>query len=48
FDKKTQGELVSKYYNHLAPQGYLFIGHSESLAGTDNKFKYVQPTIYQK
>ena len=48
FDKKTQGELVSKYYSHLAPQEYLFIGHSESLAGTDNKFKYVQPTIYQK
>jgi len=48
FDKKTQGELVSKFYKHLTPQGFLFIGHSESLAGTDNKFKYVQPTIYQK
>lgn len=48
FDKQTQNELVSKFYNHLVPSGYLFIGHSESLTGTTNKFRYVQPTIYQK
>jgi len=48
FDKETQSELVSKFYKHLAPDGYLFIGHSESLAGTNNKFHYVQPTVYQK
>lgn len=48
FDKETQSELVSKYYKHLAPDGYLFIGHSETLSGTNNKFRYVLPTIYQK
>ncbi len=48
FDKQTQNGLVSKFYKHLAPDGYLFIGHSESLAGTNNKFRYVQPTVYQK
>ncbi len=48
FDKQTQSELISKFYKHLAPDGYLFIGHSESLAGTNNKFRYVQPTVYQK
>lgn len=48
FDKQTQNELISKFYQHLAPNGYLFIGHSESLAGTNNKFRYVQPTVYQK
>ena len=48
FDKQTQAELVSKFYRHLAPDGYLFIGHSESLTGTDNRFRYVRPTIYQK
>lgn len=48
FDKQTQNGLISKFYKHLAPDGYLFIGHSESLAGTNNKFRYVQPTVYQK
>ncbi len=48
FDKQTQNELIVKYYKHLAPEGYLFIGHSESLAGTSHKFKYVRPTVYQK
>ena len=48
FDKQTQAELVAKFYKYLAHYGYLFIGHSESLAGTDSKFRYVRPTIYQK
>jgi chemotaxis protein methyltransferase CheR len=48
FDKKTQNDLILKFYKHLSPDGYLFIGHSESLAGTSNKFRYVRPTIYQK
>ncbi len=48
FDKQTQEALVNKFYQHLAPQGYLFIGHSESLTGLQQRFKYIQPTIYQK
>jgi len=48
FDKETQSRLVNKYYDCLEPGGFLFIGHSESLMGTEHRFKYVQPTIYQK
>ncbi|MCF6149811.1 MAG: protein-glutamate O-methyltransferase [Candidatus Kuenenia sp.] len=48
FNKQTQSELISKFHKHLAPEGHLFIGHSESLAGTNSKFKYVIPTVYQK
>ena len=48
FDKETQNRLVNKYYDCLEPGGFLFIGHSESLMGTAHRFKYVQPTIYQK
>ncbi len=48
FDKNTQGKLVDKYYDVLAQEGYLLIGHSESLTGVKHRFKYVQPTIYQK
>lgn len=48
FDKPTQERLVNKYYDCLEPGGYLFIGHSESLMGADHRFKYVQPTVYQR
>ena len=48
FDKPTQQKLVGRYYEMLEPGGLLFTGHSESLTGIDHKFKYVQPTIYQK
>ena len=48
FDKPTQGKLVQRYFDILAPGGALFIGHSESLTGTQHRFKYVRPTVYQK
>ncbi len=48
FDKQTQAELFKKFYRHLAPGGYLFIGHSESLLGIDGKMRRIAPTIFQK
>lgn len=48
FDKATQAELVQKFYQHLKPGGYLFIGHSESLCNTTHHFTYIKPTIYRK
>jgi chemotaxis protein methyltransferase CheR len=46
FDKPTQEALVNKFYKHLAPGGYLFIGHSESLNSLKTPFQFVKPTIY--
>lgn len=48
FDKPTQGALVRRFAELLAPGGTLFIGHSESLTGIEHSFRYVQPTIYEK
>ncbi len=48
FDKKTQANLVNRYWDCLHPGGLLCIGHSESLAGTTHKFRYVQPATYIK
>lgn len=48
FDKPTQGRLINRFYDLLAPGGVLFTGHSESLTGIEHKFRYVQPTIYTK
>ncbi|MFP4498864.1 MAG: CheR family methyltransferase [Vulcanimicrobiota bacterium] len=48
FDRPTQEKLLMNYYTHLAPGGYLFLGHSETLNGMDTPFKQVAPTIYRK
>ncbi|MHB8068336.1 MAG: CheR family methyltransferase [Desulfobaccales bacterium] len=48
FEKSTQTELVNKFYQCLKPNGFLFIGHSESLCNISHQFAYVKPTIYRK
>lgn len=48
FDKPTQTKLINRYYDLLAEGGMLFLGHSESLTGTQHKFKYCQPATYMR
>ena len=48
FDKPTQTRLVGRFWDILGPGGMLFVGHSESLAGVEHRFRYVQPTVYEK
>ena len=48
FDKPTQGTLVNRFYNLLASDSYLFIGHSESLNGVNHNYRYIQPAVYLK
>jgi len=48
FDEPTRKALVERFYHHLVPGGYLFIGHSETLRKDDSPFDYVKPAIYRK
>jgi chemotaxis protein methyltransferase CheR len=48
FDKETQKKLVRRYWEYLVPNGFLFVGHSESLTTCSTGYKYVQPALYQK
>jgi chemotaxis protein methyltransferase CheR len=48
FDRGTQQKLITRFWDLLAPGGYLFVGHSEGLSGVSHKFGYVQPAIYRK
>lgn len=48
FNRQTQMELVSKFYDLLEPGGYLFLGHSESVSGKDHGFVNISPAVYQK
>jgi chemotaxis protein methyltransferase CheR len=48
FNRQTQQELVSRFYKILEPGGYLFLGHSESMASGEGSFENIQPAVYQK
>lgn len=48
FDRPTQEQVVNKLSRNLRPGGYLFVGHSESLAGLDIPFQQAGSAIYRK
>ena len=47
FDKPTQGEMFGRFSKMLAPEGFLYIGHSENLGSGGEGFRLVGKTIYQ-
>jgi chemotaxis protein methyltransferase CheR len=48
FDKQTQTELVRRFWEMLAPGGYLLVGHSESLTAASYRLRYIRPATYLK
>jgi len=48
FDKPTQERLLNKFCQYLSPDGYIFMGHSETLFGMDVPLTQVAPTIYRR
>ena len=48
FNKETQRNLFSRFYDQLVEGGYLFIGHSETMTNNFDKFNHVSGTIYRK
>jgi chemotaxis protein methyltransferase CheR len=48
FDKETQAGVLQRLCDCLAPGGYLFIGHSESVAGFTLPLKTVANTVFQR
>lgn len=48
FDQKTMENLVNRLAAQLEPNGYLLIGHSESLNNIQHPLKYVAPATFQK
>lgn len=51
FDEAEQNRLMNKFYRCLNPDGYIFIGHAESLLSMSDRFRLVHRdngTAYQK
>ena len=51
FDQKARKQVVGNLYNSLKPNGYIFLGHSESISRISTAFKvcrFSNGIIYQK
>jgi chemotaxis protein methyltransferase CheR len=48
FDKPTQEHVVNALSANLEPEGWLMVGHAESLTGIRHPLRYIKPAIYRK
>jgi chemotaxis protein methyltransferase CheR len=48
FDSHTKHQVVDRILTVLRPDGYLLIGHSESLQEITDQVKMVRPSVYRK
>ena len=48
FDRETKLRVVNRLVDRLGPDGYLFLGHAESLTGFTDRTRAVMATIYQR
>jgi chemotaxis protein methyltransferase CheR len=48
FDMETQQQVINKLASKLKPNGYFFLGHSESITNMDVPLRQIKPTIFRK
>lgn len=48
FDRPGRTQVIENFARLLTRDGYLFLGHSESLYGVSNRFRQTGPTIYRR
>lgn len=48
FDQPTREALVRRFHQHTVSEGYLFIGHSETLGRSHDHYRYVMPAVFKK
>jgi chemotaxis protein methyltransferase CheR len=48
FDRPTQEKILQKLTRYLAPRGYTFVGHAETLHDMDIPLEPVAPALYRK
>ncbi len=51
FDMAEQQRVIDKFHSYLRTEGYLFVGHAETLQGLNDNFKFIyhnKGTAYKK
>jgi chemotaxis protein methyltransferase CheR len=46
FDAESRKRVIGRLLGHLAPEGYFFVGHAESLTFVNSGLRSVIPTVY--
>jgi chemotaxis protein methyltransferase CheR len=46
FDIQSRRRVIERLLDYLAPGGFLFVGHAESLNGVTERACHVAPTVY--
>ena len=41
FDMAEQERVIDKFHGYLRPEGYLFVGHAETLQGLNDNFRFI-------
>ena len=47
FDKPTQRKVLNQLCQHLRPGGFLFLGHSETVAGFELPLRQVAASVFR-
>ncbi|MBD5146855.1 MAG: protein-glutamate O-methyltransferase CheR [Ruminococcus sp.] len=47
FEQETKNALIERFYDVTRENGFLFIGHAESV-GKNTRYTYVKPAVYKK
>ena len=48
FDARSRARVIHRLVDILMPDGYLLVGHAESLTGMTNHLQYAMPTVYRR
>ena len=48
FDRPTRDALIERFHRHTVKDGYLFIGHSETLGRDGKLYDYLLPAAYRR
>jgi chemotaxis protein methyltransferase CheR len=48
FDARSRARVIHRLVDTLVPEGYLLVGHAESLTGITEHLQYAMPTVYQR
>lgn len=48
FDRESRAGALTRLLDHLAPDGYIFGGHAESLSSITGELVAVAPTVYRR
>jgi len=48
FNKETRSDMAHRFSRYTMPNGYLMIGHSETLGREIADYRYVRPTVYKR